>query len=166
MSGHVVIKSGIKAADGIKYLDFLTEEEYLEIAGALPKENQLPRRFRSQQVYCWNGSRRRYGAAWAYWSWWSFIHSSPWCLIPSHYNNVRLMHFLLCLQVVEAFQRETWINRNGWSFKVVPVIPPELRPLVPLDEVVLLHQTWTIYTVVLLFVITVWRDLLRSRRRK
>ena len=37
---YVVINAGIKAVDGIKYLDFLTEEEYLEIVEALPKENQ------------------------------------------------------------------------------------------------------------------------------
>jgi DNA-directed RNA polymerase subunit beta' len=28
---YVVINSGVKEVDGIKYLDFLTEEEYLDI---------------------------------------------------------------------------------------------------------------------------------------
>ena len=37
---YVVINPGIKAADGVKYLDFLTEEEYLDIIESLPKENQ------------------------------------------------------------------------------------------------------------------------------
>jgi DNA-directed RNA polymerase subunit beta' len=37
---YVVIQPGIKAADGINYLDFLTEEEYFNIVDALPKENQ------------------------------------------------------------------------------------------------------------------------------
>jgi len=37
---YVVINPGIKAQDGIKYLDFLTEEEYLDILESLPKENQ------------------------------------------------------------------------------------------------------------------------------
>jgi len=37
---YVVINPGVKAADGINYLDFLTEEEYLNILDALPKENQ------------------------------------------------------------------------------------------------------------------------------
>jgi DNA-directed RNA polymerase subunit beta' len=36
----VVINPGIKAVDGVKYLDFLTEEEYLEILNPVPKENQ------------------------------------------------------------------------------------------------------------------------------
>src|SRR5512144_1316585 len=37
---YVVINPGIKRNDGIKYLDFLTEEEYLNILDTLPKENQ------------------------------------------------------------------------------------------------------------------------------
>src|SRR5256885_15094759 len=37
---YVVINAGIKAQDGINYLDFLTEEEYLHILEALPKDNQ------------------------------------------------------------------------------------------------------------------------------
>ena len=42
---YVVINSGIKAADGINYLDFLTEEEYLDIMDSLPKENQMLEEF-------------------------------------------------------------------------------------------------------------------------
>jgi DNA-directed RNA polymerase subunit beta' len=38
------------------------------------------------------------------------------------------------LQVVEAFRASKSVNRPEWMIvKVVPVIPPELRPLVPLD---------------------------------
>ena len=38
------------------------------------------------------------------------------------------------LQVVEAFRTSREINRPEWMIlKIVPVIPPELRPLVPLD---------------------------------
>ena len=38
------------------------------------------------------------------------------------------------LQVVEAFRASQGINRPEWMIlKIVPVIPPELRPLVPLD---------------------------------
>ncbi len=37
---YVVINPGVKAADGIKYLDFLTEEEYLDILDELPADNQ------------------------------------------------------------------------------------------------------------------------------
>src|SRR5947208_14147957 len=37
---YVVVQAGVKGADGINYLDFLTEEEYLNILEALPKDNQ------------------------------------------------------------------------------------------------------------------------------
>ena len=41
------------------------------------------------------------------------------------------------LQVVEAFKEFLKhiqkIGLSGWFLKVLPVIPPELRPLVPLD---------------------------------
>ena len=38
------------------------------------------------------------------------------------------------LQVVEAFRSSKEVNRPEWMIlKIIPVIPPELRPLVPLD---------------------------------
>ena len=38
------------------------------------------------------------------------------------------------LQVVEAFRASKGVNRPEWMImKIIPVIPPELRPLVPLD---------------------------------
>ena len=38
------------------------------------------------------------------------------------------------LQVVESFRASKGINRPEWMIlKIIPVIPPELRPLVPLD---------------------------------
>src|SRR5210317_693119 len=38
---YVVINSGVKQVDGVKQLDFLTEEEYLDILDTLPKENHM-----------------------------------------------------------------------------------------------------------------------------
>ncbi|MDR0814689.1 MAG: DNA-directed RNA polymerase subunit beta', partial [Bacteroidales bacterium] len=38
---YVVIQPGIKEVDGVKAMDFLSEEEYLDIIESLPKENQL-----------------------------------------------------------------------------------------------------------------------------
>ena len=32
---------GIKAEDGLEYLEFLTEDEYLDILDKLPRENQM-----------------------------------------------------------------------------------------------------------------------------
>src|SRR5688572_14930807 len=131
---YVVIQSGIKAQDGVNYLDFLTEEEYLNILEALPKDNQHlddadPNKFIAKM-----GAdalhdllnrldldelsyRLRYQAS-------------------AETSQQRKNEALKRLQVVEAFrQANTHIeNRPEWMVvKVVPVIPPELRPLVPLD---------------------------------
>src|ERR1700761_1433931 len=38
---YVVVQPGIKSEDGVNYLDFLTEEEYLDVIDKLPRENQL-----------------------------------------------------------------------------------------------------------------------------
>ena len=38
---YVVIQPGVKAEDGVSHMDFLTEEEYLDILDELPRENQL-----------------------------------------------------------------------------------------------------------------------------
>ena len=38
---YIVIQPGVKEEDGISKLDFLTEEEYLDILDKLPRENQL-----------------------------------------------------------------------------------------------------------------------------
>ena len=46
----------------------------------------------------------------------------------------RMTDALKRLQVVEAFRSSKEINRPEWMIlKIIPVIPPELRPLVPLD---------------------------------
>jgi DNA-directed RNA polymerase subunit beta' len=37
---YVVINPGVKRHDGIKYLDFLSEEEYFDMLETLPKDNQ------------------------------------------------------------------------------------------------------------------------------
>jgi DNA-directed RNA polymerase subunit beta' len=37
---YVVIQAGLMSEEGIQYMDFLTEEEYLDILDKLPKENQ------------------------------------------------------------------------------------------------------------------------------
>ena len=38
---YVVVQAGVKAEEGVQYLDFLTEDEYLDIMDKLPKENHL-----------------------------------------------------------------------------------------------------------------------------
>lgn len=49
-------------------------------------------------------------------------------------SQIRKTEALKRLQVVEAFRGSKNINKPEWMIlKIIPVIPPELRPLVPLD---------------------------------
>ena len=52
---YVVIQPGIKEADGINKMDFLTEEEYLDILDTLPKENQYLDDKDPTEICCQNG---------------------------------------------------------------------------------------------------------------
>jgi DNA-directed RNA polymerase subunit beta' len=129
---YVVINPGIKAQDGVKYLDFLTEEEYLDILETLPKENQYlddddPNKFIADM-----GAEALYSLL-------QRIDLDEMSYTLRHKANTetsqqRKNEALKRLQVVEAFRASKNINNPEWMIvKVVPVIPPELRPLVPLD---------------------------------
>lgn len=129
---YVVINAGVKAQDGVKYLDFLTEEEYLDILDTLPKENQYlddsdPNKFIA-----------RMGAD-ALYTLLQRLELDEMSFDLRHRANTetsqqRKNEALKRLNVVEAFRASKNINRPEWMIvKVVPVIPPDLRPLVPLD---------------------------------
>lgn len=129
---YVVIQAGIKAQDGIKNLDFLTEEEYLDILDTLPKENQYlddddPNKFIARM-----GAEALYMLL-------ERTQLDELSYDLRHKANTessqqRKSEALKRLQVVEAFRASKNINRPEWMIvKVVPVIPPDLRPLVPLD---------------------------------
>ena len=131
---YVVCQPGVKAADGVNLLDFLTEDEYLDILDTLPKDNQYlddsdPNKFIAKmgadalQVLL---SRTNLDEL-------SFFlrHKAN-----NETSQQRKTEALKRLQVVEAFRSANthMENRPEWMLvKVVPVIPPELRPLVPLD---------------------------------
>ncbi len=131
---YVVIQSGIKEEEGINQMDFLTEEEYLDILDKLPRENQLlddedPQKFIA-----------RMGAD-ALEMLLSRIKLDELSYELRHQaatdtSQQRKAEALKRLRVVEAFRdaRTRIENRPEWMIiKMVPVIPPELRPLVPLD---------------------------------
>ena len=129
---YVVINPGIKAADGIKYLDFLTEEEYLEITESLPKENLYLEDTHPDKFVADMGADALYKLL-------CRIDLDELSYSLRHRANTetsqqRKNEALKRLQVVEAFRDSKNINKPEWMIiKVVPVIPPELRPLVPLD---------------------------------
>src|SRR5882762_4535328 len=131
---YVVIQPGIKEEDGVNRLDFLTEEEYLEIVDKLPRENQLlddndPKKFIAKMgadALEMLLSRLKLDEL-SY----DLRHQAA-----TDTSQQRKAEALKRLKVVEAFRdANTRVeNRPEWMIiKMVPVIPPELRPLVPLD---------------------------------
>ena len=131
---YVVCNAGVKAADGINNLDLMTEEEYLEIIDALPKDNQQKEDMDPDKFVAKMGAEAvldllsrldldtlsadlRYSAA-------------------NEASQQRKSEALKRLRVVEAFReaREVKENKPEWTIiQYLPVVPPELRPLVPLD---------------------------------
>jgi DNA-directed RNA polymerase subunit beta' len=131
---YVVIAPGTKEEDGVNRLDFLTEEEYLDIVDKLPRENQLlddndPKKFIAKM------------GADALEMLLSRVKLDELSYELRHQaatdtSQQRKAEALKRLKVVEAFRdANTRVeNRPQWmTIKMVPVIPPELRPLVPLD---------------------------------
>ena len=129
---YVVIQPGIKAIDGVKEMDLLSEEEYLEILDTLPKENQYLDDSDPNKFIAGMGAEALYQLLertelddLSY----SLRHKAN-----TETSQQRKSDALKRLNVVEAFRESKGINRPEWMIlKVVPVIPPELRPLVPLD---------------------------------
>jgi len=129
---YVVIQPGIKAEDGINKMDFLTEEEYLDILETLPKDNQHlddddPNKFiakmGAEALHMLLGRIELDSLSY------DLRHKAN-----TETSQQRKNEALKRLNVVESFRDSQGINRPEWMIvKVVPVIPPELRPLVPLD---------------------------------
>ena len=129
---YVVINPGVKQREGINYLDFLTEEEYIDILDSLPKENQLLDDDHPDKFIAEMGAEGLYKLL-------ERIDLDELSYDLRHKASTetsqqRKNEALKRLQVVEAFRGSTQLNRPEWMIvKVVPVIPPDLRPLVPLD---------------------------------
>ena len=134
---YVVIQPGIaKNSEGepLQKMDFLTEEEYLDILETIPQENTYlddtdPTKFIAKMgAECLIDLLAR-------------IDLDELSYELRHKANTetskqRKAEALKRLNVVEAFRdsQKNRENRPEWMImKVVPVIPPELRPLVPLD---------------------------------
>ena len=134
---YVVIQAGLAVnieGEPINKMDFLTEEEYMNIVDNLPQENQFlddedPNKFIAKMgAECLIELLSR-------------IDLNELSYELRHKANTesskqRKMEALKRLQVVESF-KDSNINRENkpeWMvLKAIPVIPPELRPLVPLD---------------------------------
>jgi DNA-directed RNA polymerase subunit beta' len=129
---YVVIQSGIRTDKAP--LELLTEEEYLDIVESLPAENQLLEDTDPNKFVAKMGAEA--------------IHDLLERLklddlsyelrhqAANETSQQRKSEALKRLRVVEAFREAQSVceNRPEWVVvKYLPVVPPELRPLVPLD---------------------------------
>lgn len=129
---YIVIQAGVKAQDGVQEHDFLTEDEYLAILDSLPKENQYLDDNDPNKFIAGMGAEAIFKML-------ERIDLDQLSYDLRHKTETetsqqRKADALKRLSVVEAFRESKEINRPEWMIlKVIPVIPPELRPLVPLD---------------------------------
>jgi len=134
---YVVIQAGIKEEDGINgsnYMDLLTEEEYLDILDNLPPENQQlddddPTKFIAKMgadavrelLMRLDLDKLSY----------DLRHQAA-----NETSQQRKSEALKRLRIVELFRdaNSRMENKPEWAIiQYLPVVPPELRPLVPLD---------------------------------
>lgn len=131
---YVVIQPGIRAEKGQNIADLLTEEEYLDILDTLPKENQYLPDDDPQKFIAKMGAEAVHDLlARIDLDQLSFDLRNA---AATETSQQRKADALKRLSVVEAFREanQRITNRPEWMvMQYIPVIPPELRPLVPLD---------------------------------
>ncbi len=129
---YIVIQPGVLAEEGVAANDLLNEDEYIELMGKLPKENQYLEDTDPNKFIAKMGADAVYDLLTRL-----DLDSLSYELrdrANSDSSMQRKNDALKRLQVVEAFRASKDRNRPEWMImKIIPVIPPELRPLVPLD---------------------------------
>jgi len=129
---YVVIQSGI--ADSANQLDLLTEEEYLDILDSLPRENQMLEDSDPNKFIAKMGAEglemllERIDL--------DKLSYDLRIAAATETSQQRKQEALKRLKVIEGFRsaQKSGENRPEWMImKMLPVIPPELRPLVPLE---------------------------------
>ena len=129
---YVVVQAGVAADKGVAELDLLNEKEYLDIINELPKGNQQLEDSDPNKFIALMGAEAIYMLLQrldldelSY----SLRHKAS-----TETSQQRKAEAMKRLHVVEAFREAKDINKPEWMIlKVIPVTPPELRPLVPLD---------------------------------
>ena len=129
---YVVVQPGIAAESGVKELDLLTEEEYLNIVDNLPRENQMLNDNDPNKFIAGMGAEYIYKLLCKL-----DLDELSYSLrskLETETSQQRKAEALKRLSVIEAFREAKDVSRPEWMImKVIPVIPPDLRPLVPLD---------------------------------
>ncbi len=127
---YVVINPG--NVEGVEKLDLLSEEEYMNIMDQLPEDNK----------YLEDGDPNKFVAKMGAEAIYELLQQIDLVSLAAelrHKANTdgsqqRKTEALKRLQVVNSFLSSAGVNKPEWMvLKAVPVIPPELRPLVPLD---------------------------------
>ena len=127
---YIVIQPGPQS--DLATYDLLSEEEYLNIMDSLPRENQMLEDTDPNKFIAKMGAEAIYDLL-------SRLDLDELSYDLRHRASTdgsqqRKTEALKRLQVVESFRASKGRNRpECMILKVIPVIPPELRPLVPLD---------------------------------
>ena len=128
---YVVIQPGV-LSDEVLVNDLLTEDEYLDLLKKLPKDNQYLEDSDPNKFIAKMGAEAVYDLLARL-----DLDSLSYELrdrANSDSSMQRKNEALKRLQVVESFRASKDRNRPEWMImKIIPVTPPELRPLVPLD---------------------------------
>jgi DNA-directed RNA polymerase subunit beta' len=130
---YVIIQPGIlEGRENIVRGELLSEEEYLDLIDELPRENQQLEDTDPNKFIAKMGAEAIYHML-------QTIDLDSLSYELRHIGSTtssqqKKTEALKRLQVVEAFRASRLRNKPEWMIlKVLPVIPPELRPLVPLD---------------------------------
>ena len=127
---YIVVQPGV--VEGVETNDLLTEEEYFDIIDKLPKGNQQLEDSDPDKFIAKMGAEAIYMLLQRL-----DLDSLSYKLrdqAAKDGSQQRKTEALKRLQVVESFRASRGRNKPEWMIlQAVPVIPPELRPLVPLD---------------------------------
>ena len=127
---YIVINPG--TVEDVQPLDLLSEDEYLDILDKLPKDNQLLEDNDPNKFVAKMGAEAIYDLLLK-------LNLDDLSFELRHKASTegsqqRKTEALKRLQVVESFRASKLRNKPEWMIlNAIPVIPPELRPLVPLD---------------------------------
>ena len=125
---YIVVQQG---ASSLEKMSLLTEDEYIETLAKLPGNENLPDSD-PQKFIAKMGAEGIYDLLKEIDV--EELGHSLRQRMRTEASQQRKAEILKRLQVVKWFQESKRINRPEWMImKVIPVIPPDLRPLVPLD---------------------------------
>jgi DNA-directed RNA polymerase subunit beta' len=129
---YIVLQAGVAKEEGINDLDLLSEEEYLDLMEKLPHDNQYLEDTDPNKFVAKMGAEAIYELLTKL-----DLDALSYELrdrANKDSSQQRKNEALKRLQVVESFRASRGRNKPEWMIvRNVPVIPPELRPLVPLD---------------------------------